>query len=89
MIIYTVCLAQWSKREYIILYVKNTLTPAGTWRRNDVMLTSMRRKDVALTLIWRHFDVMSPLEHIQKRDIFLNNTERQTISCIPTADYTV
>ena len=35
--------------------------PAGTWRRNDVMLASMRREDVASTLVWRRYNVMCPL----------------------------
>ena len=30
--------------------------PAGTWRRNNVVLTSMRRDDVALTSVRRHFE---------------------------------
>ena len=32
--------------------------PASTWRRNNVVSTSMRRHDVALTLIWRCFKVV-------------------------------
>ena len=28
--------------------------PAGAWRWNDIVLTSMRRNDVALTSFWRH-----------------------------------
>ena len=34
---------------------------AGTWRRNNVVLTSMRRNGVASTSIRRHFDFMCPL----------------------------
>ena len=33
-------------------------TPAGTQRRNDVVLTLMRRYDVALKSVRRYFDVM-------------------------------
>ena len=29
--------------------------PAGTWRKNDVVLTSVRRDDVASTLMRRDF----------------------------------
>ena len=32
--------------------------PAGVGRLNNVVLTSMRRDDVALMSIWRNFDVM-------------------------------
>ena len=35
--------------------------PAGTWRRNDVVLTSMRRDYIASASVRRHFDVMCPL----------------------------
>ena len=34
--------------------------PGGTLRRNDVILKSMLRYDVALTSLW-HFDVKCPL----------------------------
>ena len=34
---------------------------AGTWRKNDVVLTSMRRDYVASTSIRRHFGTKSPL----------------------------
>ena len=33
----------------------------GTQRENDVVLTSMRRDDVAATLIQRHFGTKCPL----------------------------
>ena len=36
--------------------------PAGTWRKNDVVLTSMRRDYVASTSIRRHFGTKCPLE---------------------------
>ena len=36
--------------------------PAGTWRINDVVLTSMRRDNVALTSIRRHFGTKYPLK---------------------------
>ena len=35
--------------------------PAGIWCQNDVVLTSMRRYDVASTLIRRHFHTKCPL----------------------------
>ena len=35
--------------------------PAGIWCKNDVVLTSMRRDDVASTLIRRHFRTKCPL----------------------------
>ena len=34
-------------------------TPAGIWCKNDVVLTLMRRDDVAATLIRRHFRTLS------------------------------
>ena len=34
---------------------------AGTWHENEVVLTSMRRDDVASTLIRRHFGTKCPL----------------------------
>ena len=37
------------------------LIPAGIWCQNDVVLTSMRRDDVASTLIRRHFHTKCPL----------------------------
>ena len=45
---------------------RNTTThPAGIWCQNDVVLTSMRRDDVASTLIRRHFHTKCPLgQHI-------------------------
>ena len=43
---------------------KNSLFPAGTLRRNDVVLTSVRRLYVASTSIQRHFDVVCPLDCI-------------------------
>ena len=35
--------------------------PVGIWCQNDVVLTSMRRDDVASTSIQRHFDTKCPL----------------------------
>ena len=35
--------------------------PAGIWCKNDVVLTLMRRDDVASTLIRRHFRTKCPL----------------------------
>ena len=42
-------------------------SPAGTWRLNDALLTSMRRDDVASTSVRHQFDVMWPLEGHQGR----------------------
>ena len=39
----------------------NEINPAGIWCQNDVELTSMRRDDVASTLIRRHFGTKCPL----------------------------
>ena len=41
--------------------VKIRNIPAGIWCHNDVILTSMRRDDVASTLIRRHFHTKCPL----------------------------
>ena len=38
--------------------------PAGIWCKNDVVLTSMRRDDVASTSIQRHFDTKCPLGYV-------------------------
>ena len=43
------------------------MVPAGTWRKNDVVLMSMRRDDVASTLIRRHFGIKCPLEKVSKK----------------------
>ena len=40
------------------------LHPAGIWCENDVGSTSMRRDDVASTLIRRHFGTKCPLGHV-------------------------
>ena len=37
------------------------VNPEGIWCQNDVILTSMRRDDVASTLIRRHFGTKCPL----------------------------
>ena len=37
------------------------INPAGIWCKNDVILTLMRRDDVASTLIRRHFRTKCPL----------------------------
>ena len=47
--------------------------PAGTWRRNDVVLTSMRRNYVASTSIRRHCDVMCLLGGCSKLTTSLVN----------------
>ena len=39
----------------------NMNNPAGIWCKNDVVLTLMRRDDVASTLIRRHFRTKCPL----------------------------
>ena len=48
-----------------LLLVRKTLVcgflPAGIWCKNDVVLTLMRRDDVASTLIRRHFCTKCPL----------------------------
>ena len=36
-------------------------SPVGTGRHNDVISTSMRRSDIASTLVRRHLDVMCRL----------------------------
>ena len=38
------------------ILIKSSLfaPPASTWRHNDVILTSMRRNDIASTSFWRH-----------------------------------
>ena len=38
--------------------------PVGIWCQNDVVLTSMRRDDVASTSIQRHFDTKCPLGEV-------------------------
>ena len=38
-----------------------SMCPAGIWCKNDVVLTLMRRDDVASTLIRRHFRTKCPL----------------------------
>ena len=52
---------------YSVLYTLLTasvLNPAGIWCQNDVVLTSMRRDDVASTLIRRHFHTKCPLGNL-------------------------
>ena len=41
--------------------VSSNIPPVGTWCRNDVEPTSMRRNDVASMSVRRHFDVIYPL----------------------------
>ena len=42
-------------------YINAKAIPAGTRRQNDVVLTSMRRDDVASTSVRRHFGTICPL----------------------------
>ena len=57
-----ICTSLLNFRRGLIFQYKSDLPfrylPAGTWRRNDVVLTSMRRDFVAWTSKQRHFDVM-------------------------------
>ena len=39
-------------------------TPGGILRRNDDVLTSMRRNDVASASVRRHFGIMCPQEYL-------------------------
>ena len=43
-----------------VLFCSFSSIPAGIWWQNDVVSTSMRRDDVASTLIWRHFGTKCP-----------------------------
>ena len=45
----------------VILRTKTRFGPAIIWCKNDVVLTLMRRDDVASTLIRRHFRTKCPL----------------------------
>ena len=49
-----------------IVYNNN---PVGKWCQNDIVSTSMRRHDVASTLIGRHFYVMFPLGKRSERKL--------------------
>ena len=53
--------------------------PVGIWCQNDVVSTSMRRDDVASTLIRRHFYVMCPLGSYQIHAIFLCRASQYVI----------
>ena len=46
--------------------------PAGTWRKNDIILMSMRRDDIASKLIQRHFGTTCPLgiKNVHNHDLF-------------------
>ena len=57
------CISSWSLPFFLLysLTVPRHCFPAGTCRRNDVILTSMRHHHVASTSVRRHFDVMCPL----------------------------
>ena len=48
--------------EMWILSKRTRPDPAGIWRINDVVLTSVRRDYVALTSIRRHFGTKYPLK---------------------------
>ena len=47
--------------------------PAGTCRENDVVLMSMRR-DLAPTLIWRHFGTNCPLGRVDSHCTILSES---------------
>ena len=47
--------------KYCFCYKLVTVIPVGIWCQNDVVITSMRRDDVASTFIRRHFYVECPL----------------------------
>ena len=55
------------------------LIPAGTWRRNNVGLASMRRDDVASTSLRRYFDVMCPLGWNRNDSSFYGETGELSI----------
>ena len=42
--------------------------PADTLRKNDVILTSMRRDDVASTMIRRHYGTKCPIGNKGRRE---------------------
>ena len=52
---------------------------AGIWFQNDVVLTSMRRDDVASTLIRRNFFVMCPLGCDIAQISVISHKERQLL----------
>ena len=73
--------------------------PAGTWRQNNVILTSMRRHDVASTLIRRRFKVVTSWVQTtsyksdkKQSDIFLIELETVWLNCLwyknETEEYT-
>ena len=50
-------------------HLSSSFFPAGTWSKNDVVLTSMRRDDVMMW-IRRHFGTMCPLGVPATRQLF-------------------
>ena len=54
--------------------------PAGIWCQNDVELTSMRRDDVASTLIRRHFGTKCPLGSYESAEQLRTRQHSVTIS---------
>ena len=63
---------------------ENTVNPMGTLRKNDVVLTSMRREDVASMSIRRHFGTICPLGtfNISNTDILKNPLKSKNIQKI-------
>ena len=60
-------------------YFHHIAFPAGIWCQNDVVLTSMRRDDVASTLIRRNFFVMCPLGCDIAQISVISHKERQLL----------
>ena len=57
-------------------HISLRIFPAGTWRRNDDKLTSMRRQYVASTSVRRRYDVMCQL-----RFDISDKTEKKSMVC--------
>ena len=52
------CDVMTSHQRWYVILAPNAHCPGGTWRRNDVVLTSVRRRHVASTSVRRYFGVM-------------------------------
>ena len=50
--------------------------PAGTWRRSDVIWTSMQRHHVVSTSIWRHFNGMYMTSKLRHMDVDAPSSRR-------------
>ena len=57
-----------------LMNLNQGLYQAATWRRNDVVLTSMRRDEVASTSVQRYYDVMCLMS-----SFFYHKKDKQTI----------